>query len=62
MRKVVCMNDGKVFWFKCEDGKTAIKSMLYFLNLGEKDRSASIKKRDDRWELFHSGKTYACLL
>ena len=56
------MDDGKEFWFKCEDGKTAIKSMLYFLNIGQKDSKASIKKNEKTYELNHSGKTYACLI
>lgn len=62
MRKVVCMDNGKEFWFKCNSGDLAIKGMKHFLDIGYKDSNAYIKKRDDRWELYHGGKTYACLL
>lgn len=63
MKKVVCIDNGKEYFFQAENGYDAMKKMVYFLNLGCRDKNAKIKKHNDRtWELTHNGKTYGCLM
>ena len=62
MYKVVCLNDGKEYMLKCNDGKSAIKGMKHFLDLGEKDSNSEIIEHDGKYVLYHGDKVYACLM
>lgn len=61
MVKVLCLDDGKKYYFDAFSGFEAINKMLYTLNLSYKDSNAKIELCNGRtWSLTHNGKTYSC--
>lgn len=62
MKKVIALDDGTEYAFSTNNGYTAIKKLLYTLNLKSEDKNAKIELCNGRtWSLEHNGKTYACL-
>lgn len=63
MKKVLCLDDGKEYYFNAITGYDAIQKMLYTLNVSHKDESAEIELCNGRtWSLIHNGKTYGCAM
>lgn len=63
MRKVLCLEDRKEYYFDAISGYDAIQRMLYTLNIAHEDRNAKTDLCNNRtWCLTHAGKTYACTL
>jgi hypothetical protein len=63
MKKVLCLDDGREFFFTATSGYDAIQKMLYYLNLSHQDNNAKIELCNGRtWSVVHNGKTYGCLI
>jgi hypothetical protein len=63
MKKVLCLDDGREFFFIATSGYDAIQKMLYYLNLSHQDNNAKIELCNGRtWSVVHNGKTYGCLI
>ena len=59
MKKVICLDDGKEFFFVAKNGYEAISKMLYTLNLSHEDKKAKIELYNNRvWSFVHNGKIY----
>lgn len=61
MIPVVCLEDGKTYYFTARTPYEAIAAMLYYLNISRKDPSAIINKTNGGMHLWieHCGKTYS---
>lgn len=63
MKRVLCLEDGKEYFFQAISGYDAIKKMLYTLNISHEDSNARLELYNHRtWSLTHNGKTYACVI
>lgn len=59
--KVLCLENGKQFWFMAQTAYIAMQKMIYYLNISCLDKDAVINKTisGEHLYVFHSGNTYA---